>query len=62
LKENVEAVLALELAAGSPKVYARAVAFQGTLGKLSRKDLRDLRNWLLPRYRRLMLEIAQSGG
>ena len=59
-KENVEAVLALELAAGSPKLYARAVAFQGALGKPSRKDLRDLRSWLLPRYRRLMLEIAQS--
>jgi hypothetical protein len=60
LKENVEAVLALELAAGSPKLYARAVAFQGPLGKPSRKDLRELRGWLLPRYRRLMLEIAQS--
>jgi hypothetical protein len=59
-KENVEAVLALELAAGSPKLYARAVAFQGALGKPSRKDLRELRSWLLPRYRRLMLEIAQS--
>jgi hypothetical protein len=59
-KENVEAVLALELAAGSPKLYARAVAFQGALGEPSRKDLRDLRVWLLPRYRRLMLEVAQS--
>jgi hypothetical protein len=59
-KENVEAVLALELAAGSPKLYARAVAFQGALGEPSRKDLRDLRAWLLPRYRRLMLEVAQS--
>jgi hypothetical protein len=60
LKENAEAVLALELAAGSPKLYARAVAFQGALGEPSRKDLRDLRRWLLPRYRRLMREIAQS--
>jgi hypothetical protein len=60
LKENVEAVLALELAAGSPELYARAVAFQGALGEPSRKDLRDLRRWLLPRYRRLMLEIARS--
>jgi hypothetical protein len=59
-KENVEAVLALELAAGSPKLYARAVAFQGALGEPSRKDLRDLRVWLRPRYRRLMLEVAQS--
>lgn len=60
LKENVEAVLALELAAGSPKLYVRAVAFQDAFGEPSRKDVRDLRNWLLPRYRRLMLEIAQS--
>lgn len=60
LKELVEDVLALELAAGSPKLYARAVAFQGALGEPSPKDLRDLRAWLLPRYRRLMLEIARS--
>ena len=60
LKENIEAVLALELAAGYPKLYARAIAFQGPLGEPSRKDLRDLRAWLLPRYRRLMLEVAQS--
>jgi hypothetical protein len=60
LKENVEAVLALELATGSPRLYARAVAFQGALGEPSRKDLRDLRAWLLPRYRRLMLEVARS--
>jgi len=60
LKENVEAVLTLELATGSPKLYARAVAFQGALGELSRKDLRDLRSWLLPRYRGLMLEVARS--
>lgn len=31
LRENVEAVLALELATGSPKLYARAVAFQSAL-------------------------------
>jgi hypothetical protein len=43
-----------ELAAGSPKLYARAVAFQGALGEPSPRDLRDLRAWLLPRYRRLM--------
>lgn len=60
LKENVEAVLALELASGLPKLYARAVAFQGALGEPSRKDLRDLRAWLLPRYRQLMIEIARS--
>jgi hypothetical protein len=60
LKENIEAVLALELAAGSPKLYSRAVAFQGALGEPSRKDLRDLRSWLLPRYRQLMLEVGRS--
>jgi hypothetical protein len=60
LKELVDDVLALELAAGSPKLYARAVAFEGALGEPSPKDLRDLRAWLLPRYRRLLLEIARS--
>ncbi len=59
LKETVEAVLASELAAGSPKLYSRAVVV-GTIEELSRKDLRDLRSWLLPRYRRLMLEVARS--
>jgi hypothetical protein len=60
LKENVEAALALELAVGAPKLYARAVHFQGAQGKPSPNDLRDLRAWLLPRYRRLMLAVAQS--
>ena len=60
LKENVEALLALELASSSPKLYARAVAFQDALGKPSRRDVRDLRAWLLPRYRQLMMEIARS--
>jgi hypothetical protein len=59
-KELIEDVLALELAAGSPKLYARAVAFQGALGEPSPKDLRDLRAWLLRRYRQLLLEIARS--
>lgn len=59
-KELVDDVLALELAAGSPKLYARAVAFEGALGEPSPRDLRDLRAWLLPRYRRLLLEIARS--
>ena len=59
-KEAVEAVLALELAAESPALYARAVRFQDALGKPSRNDLRDLRAWLLPCYRRLMLEVARS--
>ncbi len=60
LEENVEAALALELAASSPKLYARALRFQGALGKASHDDVRDLRAWLLPRYRQLMLEIARS--
>lgn len=60
LKENVEALLTLELASSSAKLYARAVAFQDTLGKPSRRDVRDLRAWLLPRYRQLMIEIARS--
>jgi hypothetical protein len=60
LKENVEAALALELAATSPKLYARALRFQGALGEPSRRDLRDLRAWLLPRYRQLLVEIARS--
>jgi hypothetical protein len=60
LKEPVEAVLALELAADSPGLYERAVALQGALGEPSRRDLRDLRAWLLPHYRQLMLELARS--
>jgi hypothetical protein len=60
LKENVEALLALELASSSPKLYARAVAFQDAVGEPSRRDVRDLRAWLLPRYRQLMMEIARS--
>ncbi|MGD0429009.1 MAG: hypothetical protein ABSC10_20060 [Candidatus Acidiferrales bacterium] len=59
-KETVEAVLALELSSGSPKLYARAVVFQDALGEPSPDDLRDLRAWLLPRYRQLMLEVARS--
>jgi len=35
-------------------------AFQGALGKPSSDDLRDLRAWLLPRYRQLLLEVARS--
>jgi len=60
LRETIEAVLALELAVGSPPLYRRAVAFQGALGKPSSDDLRDLRAWLLPRYRQLLLEVARS--
>jgi len=59
-KRMFHAVLALELASESPALYARAVKFQDALGKPARRDLADLRAWLLPRYRRLMLDIANS--
>ncbi len=58
-KSTVHAVLALELAAESPELYARAVTWQDALGPwVATYD--QLRAWLLRRYRKLMLDIAKS--
>lgn len=56
----VHTVLALELAGESTSLYARAAKFGDALGEPSRRDLAVLRAWLLPRYRELMLDIANS--
>jgi hypothetical protein len=56
----VHTVLALELASESPSLYARAVAFGNALGESPRRDRAPLRAWLLPHYRELMLDIANS--
>jgi len=59
-KRTVHEALALELASDSPALYARAVRFQDVLGDPPRGDVVDLRAWLLPRYRRLMLDVGKS--
>jgi hypothetical protein len=56
----VHTVLALELASESPFLYGRAVAFGNVLGESPRRDLAALRAWLLPHYRELMLDLANS--
>ena len=56
----VHTVLASELAAESPSLYKRASVFGDALGNPSPRDLRDLRAWLVPRYRRIMLDLADS--
>ena len=60
IKYLVDRLLALELADESPRLYQRAAVFEDALGNPSKRDLRDLRSWLRPRYRGFILEFAKS--